>query len=79
MKLADHLQNTPSELLNLPLVEYLLGVIEEQTLRIGQLEAEIRLLKGHSAKPVIPPNSNLEGRKNRSKEEVKKNSLYQTI
>jgi hypothetical protein len=72
MPLPSHLQDTPSEQLKLPQVAYLLEVVEEQTLQIGRLEAEIRILKGHSAKPVIPPNSNLEGIKSRSEEEVKK-------
>ena len=78
MQLPSHLQDTASRLLNHPLVEYLLGVIEEQTVEINNLKAEIRLLKGHSAKPVIPPNSNLEGINSQSEEEVKKNFFYQT-
>jgi len=73
MKFPAHLQNTPSEILNHGLVQYLLATIEDQSVKINHLEAEIRLLKGHSATPVIPPNSNLEGVKSYSSREVKKN------
>ncbi len=79
MQIPSHLQESSSGLLNHPLVEYLLEVIEGQTVEIEELKSEIRLLKGHSAKPIIPPNSNLEGSKSRSVEGVKKNSVNQAL
>jgi len=75
MKFPSHLESTPAEILNHPIVEYLHGIIKEQSLEIDKLKAEIRLLKGHSAKPVIPPNSNLEGPKSQSLNGIKKNSF----
>ncbi|MCK5369040.1 MAG: hypothetical protein KAQ62_10825, partial [Cyclobacteriaceae bacterium] len=75
MQYPSHLQDTPDEILNHPVVGYLQGIIEDLSREIEQLKAEIRLLKDHSAKPVIPPNSNLEGAKIKSLKGVKKNSL----
>lgn len=43
------------ELLQTPLVQYLLEVIQKQSEEIEILKAEIRLLKGHSPKPPIKP------------------------
>jgi len=44
MKFPAHLQNTPSEILNHGLVQYLLTIIEDQSTKINHLEAESRLL-----------------------------------
>ena len=55
MKLPVDLQNTPPEILNHGLVHHLFGIIEGQSLEIEKLKKEIRILKGHSAKPTIPP------------------------
>ncbi|MEM6813837.1 MAG: hypothetical protein AAF600_05535 [Bacteroidota bacterium] len=49
----------------------LLHFIVELLEKISRLKAEIRLLKGHSAPPTIPPKSRLE-RKEAQKGEVKK-------
>ena len=76
MEIPFHLHDNHKELSTHPLVAYLLDLTERQSIEIEQLKAEIRLLKGHSAKPVIPPNSNLENSRNcSSDDEVKKNSF----
>ncbi len=75
MKLPSHLQDTPINILNHPVVGYLQVVIGDLSSEIEKLKAEIRLLKGHSAKPIIHPNSNLEGSKSKSLKGVKKNSI----
>ena len=76
MTIPDHLHNTPKAILNHGLVHHLFGIIEGQSLEIENLKKEVRMLKGHSAKPVIPANSNLEGAKSKSLKGVKKNSPY---
>jgi hypothetical protein len=63
------------QILSHPFVGYLQGVISDQILEIEKLKSEIRLLKGHSAKPKISPNSNLEGPSSKSSKGIKKNSL----
>ena len=79
MQVPIHLKDKALEVLNNPYVDYVHNKIERLSTEVEGLKAEIRLLKGHSPKPVIPPNSNLEGSKSRSEGEVKKNSLYQAI
>jgi len=74
MKIPIDLLNSHKELSTHPLVEYLLDLTEKQSQQIEQLKSEIRLLKGHSAKPAIRPNSNLEGVKSKSLNGVKKNA-----
>ena len=76
MGLPNYIKNTSAEILNHPLVQYLTSTNEKLTEQIEQFKAEIRLLKGHSPKPSIPPNSKMEGVKSSSEKEVKKNSLY---
>ena len=75
MDYPEQFKGTSDQILNHSFVGYLQDIISCQSLEIEKLKAEIRLLKGHSAKPVIPPNSNLEGRKSKSYEGIKKNSL----
>ena len=75
MKYPSHLQDTPTKTLNHPIIVYLHSVIGDLSLEIENLQAEIRLLKGQSAKPIIPPNSNLEGTKSKSLKGVKKNYI----
>jgi len=70
------LQDTRAEILNHPIIGYLHSIIGELSLEIENLKSEIRLLKGHSSKPIIPPNSKMEGKKSNSEKGVKKNSLY---
>src|SRR5436190_10618592 len=45
------------ELLQTPLVQYLVGIIQKQGAKIEALEAEIRALKGHPKKPAIKPST----------------------
>lgn len=45
------------ELIQTPLVQYLLGVCQTQSEKIEELEAEIRLLKDHPKKPAIKPST----------------------
>ncbi len=75
MVYPDQFKDTSDKIFNHPFVGYLHGVISDQSLEIEKLKSEIRLLKGHSAKPVIPPNSNLEGPSSKSNKGIKKNSL----
>ena len=75
MNYPEQFQGTSEQILNNPFVGYLQGIILDQSLEIEKLKSEIRLLKGHSAKPVIPPNSNLEGSSSKSDKGIKKNSL----
>ena len=44
-----------NNLLEIPLVQYLLEVCQKQSEKIDELEAEIKLLKGHPQKPIIRP------------------------
>lgn len=44
-----------NNLLETPLVQYLLEVCQKQSEKIEGLEAEIKLLKGHPQKPIIRP------------------------
>ncbi|MEM6814520.1 MAG: hypothetical protein AAF600_09015 [Bacteroidota bacterium] len=60
MKLPSHLKDPSSEELSLPLMSNFLHFIAELQEEISRLKAEIRLLKGHSAPPTIPPKSQLE-------------------
>ncbi len=76
MNFPRRFSDTPEEILNHELVQYLLHTVAEQSIKINHLEAEIRLLKGHSSKPTIPPNSNLEGVKSNGFNGVKKNFFY---
>jgi hypothetical protein len=76
MILPTHLNGTHIDILSHPLVDYLSSAVENLTYENEQLKAEIRLLKGHSSKPSIPPNSKLEGKKSKSEKGVKKNSLH---
>lgn len=43
--------------LNIPFFQRLIFILEQQAKKIEELEAEIRQLKGHSAKPNIKPSS----------------------
>lgn len=70
------LKNLSSELLNHPEVGGLLSIIEDLSLEIEHLKKEIRMLKGHSAKPTIPASSNLEGKKSEPLKKGKKKLFY---
>jgi len=73
MTLPDRFHATSKEILNHDLVHYLYDLIEDQSIEIANLKKEIRILKDHSAKPSIRPNSNLEGAKSHPLQGVKKN------
>ena len=75
MHYPEQFRGTSDQILNHPFVGYLQVVISDQSLEIEKLKSEIRLLKGHSAKPAIPPNSNLEGSTKKFFKGIKKNSL----
>jgi hypothetical protein len=75
MVYPEQFKETSDQIIAHPFVGYLQGVISGQVLEIEKLKSEIRLLKGHSAKPKIPPNSNLEGPSSKSNKGIKKNSL----
>lgn len=54
----DHSKIKPlstNDLLETPLVQYLLEVCQKQSEKIEELEAEIKQLKGHPQKPIIRP------------------------
>ena len=74
MQTSSFISKLSEKDLKSPSVIYLLEVIERQSLEIEGLKEEVRMLKGHSAKPSIRPNSNLEGSKSQSLKGVKKNS-----
>jgi len=76
MKFPKPFQDTPPEILNHGLVQHLFGVIESQSKEIEVLKKEIKILKGHSPKPEIPPNSNLEGMKSDPLRRGKKKLFY---
>lgn len=75
MHYPEQFRGISDQILNHPFVGYLQVVISDQSLDIEKLKSEIRLLKGHSAKPFLPPNSNLEGRKSKTLKGLKKNSF----
>lgn len=56
------------ELLQTPLVQYLVGIIQKQDAEIEALKAEIRALKGHPKKPTIKP-SRVENPANNNEDE----------
>jgi len=74
MNIPTGLLNSHKELLPHPLVAHLLDLVDKQSVEIDQLKSEVRLLKGHSAKPSIRPNSGLEGVTGKSSKGEKKPS-----
>ena len=71
--------DVPKEILHHPFVVALLEKVAFLTDKVERLEAEIRLLKSHPAKPTLQPSSNLEPTRSSSKDEVKKNSFHEKI
>ena len=76
MQTIPEISEVPEEILNHHFVVSLLDRVDFLTKRVEQLESEIRLLKTHSPKPVIPPSSNLETTKHQPKDGIKKNSFH---
>lgn len=73
------LDDVPEEILHHPFVVALLEKVAFLTDKVERLEAEIRLLKSHSAQPNIPPSSNLEPTRHPPKDGIKKNSFHEKI
>jgi len=64
--------DVPKEILDHPFVVALLEKVAFLTDKVERLEAEIRLLKSHPAKPTLQPSSNLEPTRSSSKDGGKK-------
>ena len=69
----------PEEILHHPFVVALLEKVAFLTDKVERLEAEIRLLKSHSAQPNIPPSSNLEPTRHPPRDGIKKNSFHEKV